>query len=366
MRSSRSKFLQWGVFLGVLSLALSAWVIFGHDRIEVVRFATFNASMIRNQEGQLAADLAGEDPQARAVAEVIQRVAPDVLLLNEFDFDLHGEALRLFVDRYLGVGQNGAPPMRYDFSFSLPVNPSGRMVLLSRYPILVSEVRTFQQFPWQSMPSALLPDDAPEGLESLRLSSRGHWDVPVVLSADLTVHVLASHPTPPNSEDNRRRNHDEIRFWADYILPQRAGYIVDDDRKVGGLAEGAPFVIMGDLNADPTDGDGLPGTMAQLLEHERVQGDTAPRSEGAVEQSRLQWEANSLHRGDPGQDTADFDDRDGPGNLRVDYVLPSLELQIEGLGVFWPGRNDPFFVAVGTDPFPGTDHRLVWLDVAVR
>lgn len=362
------------MILGVLGLVLSAWVIFAHDRIEVVRFATFNVSMNRDQEGQLAADLAGEDPQARAVAEVIQRVAPDVLLLNEFDFDPDGEALRLFGEQYLGVGQNGAPPMRYDFSFSLPVNGFGSgsfpgkhgMVLLSRYPILSGEARTFQQFTWQSMPSALLPDSPAEVLQGLRLSSKSHWDVSVVLSAELTVHVLVSHPTPPISDDNRRRNHDEVRFWADYINPQRAGYIVDDRGGIGGLAAGAAFVIMGDLNADPSDGDSLPGTIGQLLENPRVQGNTAPRSEGGVEQSQLQWAANSLHRGDPGQDTADFDDTDGPGNLRVDYVLPSVELQVEGLGVFWPRRNDPLFVPVGTDPFPGSDHRLVWLDVRVR
>ena len=362
------------MILGVLGLVLSAWVIFAHDRIEVVRFATFNVSMIRDQEGQLAADLAGEDPQARAVAEVIQRVAPDVLLLNEFDFDPDGEALRLFGEQYLGVGQNGAPPMRYDFSFSLPVNGFGSgsfpgkhgMVLLSRYPILPGEARTFQQFTWQSMPSALLPDSPAEVLQGLRLSSKSHWDLSVVLSAELTVHVLVSHPTPPISDENRRRNHDEVRFWADYINPQRAGYIVDDRGGIGGLAAGAAFVIMGDLNADPSDGDSLPGTIGQLLENPRVQGNTAPRSEGGVEQSQLQWAANSLHRGDPGQDTADFDDTDGPGNLRVDYVLPSVELQVEGLGVFWPRRNDPLFVPVGTDPFPGSDHRLVWLDVRVR
>jgi len=62
-----------------------------------VRFATFNAYLNRNSSGELIADLSdpndqlGEtsnsDLQTRAVAEIIQRVNPDVLLLNEFDFE---------------------------------------------------------------------------------------------------------------------------------------------------------------------------------------------------------------------------------------------------------------------------------------
>ena len=54
----------------------------------------------------------------------------------------------------------------------------------------------------------------------LRLSCKIHWDVPVQIGSE-TVHFLVSHPTPPafdGPEDrNGRRNHDEIRFWADYI-----------------------------------------------------------------------------------------------------------------------------------------------------
>jgi hypothetical protein len=64
-----------------------------------VRFATFNASLNRNAAGQLVADLTTPaNQQARNVAETIQRVRPDVLLINEFDFDESGEAARLFQD----------------------------------------------------------------------------------------------------------------------------------------------------------------------------------------------------------------------------------------------------------------------------
>src|SRR5690606_29210447 len=104
------------------------------------------------------------------------------------------------------------------------------MAVLSKFPILEDEVRTFQTFLWKDMPGALLPDDpntaapadwySPEELAAFRLSSKSHWDVPVDVNGN-TVHVLASHPTPPTfdgAEDrNGLRNHDEIRFWADYV-----------------------------------------------------------------------------------------------------------------------------------------------------
>ena len=75
------------------------------------RFATFNASLNRAVEGELVANLSTpDDVQAQAVAEVIQRVRPDVLLINEFDFDAEGLAARLFQRNYLSVGQTGPCP----------------------------------------------------------------------------------------------------------------------------------------------------------------------------------------------------------------------------------------------------------------
>ena len=54
----------------------------------------------------------------------------------------------------------------------------------------------------------------------LPLSSKNHWDVPVRIGKR-TLHLLISHPTPPafdGPEDrNGKRNHDEIRFWRDYL-----------------------------------------------------------------------------------------------------------------------------------------------------
>jgi len=258
------------------------------------------------------------------------------------------------------------------------------MAVLSMYPIDLDDVRTYQLFKWKDMPGALLPDDpdtpepadwytpGPE-LDSFRLSSKSHWDIPLEIG-NTTVHFLVSHPTPPVFDDppfyppgvdfNGRRNFDEIRFWADYIIPSRSGYIYDDDGNFGGLEPGAMFVIAGDQNSDPLDGDSIPGAIQQLLDHPLVNTNVTPSSEGAVEQAALQGGANATHLSDPAFDTADFSDS-APGNLRADYVLPRKNLRILDAGVFWPTTSDPFFPLVGVFPFPSSDHRLVWIDVDV-
>ena len=177
--------------------------------------------------------------------------------------------------------------------------------------------------------------------------------------AGTVVHLLASHPTPPvfdGPEDrNGARNADEIRFWADYVSGE--DYIRDDAGGRGGLPDGAHFVIAGDLNADPVDGESVPGAVRQLTEHPRVDASVIAASEGGAAAAAAQGGANAAHRGDPRYDTADFRD-EAPGNLRVDYVLPSAGLEITGTGVFWPVEGEP-----GADLIDASDHRLVWLDI---
>lgn len=361
-----------------------------------VRFATYNASLNRSTEGQLVADLSTPaNAQAGAVAEVIQRTRPDVLLVNEFDFDAGHVALRLFQDNYLSVSRNGSTPISYPYAYTAPVNtgvPSGfdlnndgvvggpddaygfgffpgqfGMAVYSRFPIDEDAIRTFQLFRWADMPGALIPPGwfSPAELAAVRLSSKSHWDVPIEIGRR-TVHFLVSHPTPPvfdGPEDrNGRRNFDEIRLWADYITPGRAGYLYDDAGRRGGLKPGSLFVIAGDQNSDPNDGDSIPGAVQQLIDHPLVR-DPLPASAGAVEQTLLQGGVNLTHRTPAQYDTADF--AEPPGNLRADYVLPRKSLQVIRSAVFWPTTADPLFRLVGVFPFPTSDHKLVWVDLRV-
>lgn len=381
----------------------------GHPGVghRTLRAATYNLSLNRATEGELVADLStGDDAQAATVAEVIQHANPDVVLLNEFDYSGDADpyaAADLFRENYLEVPQGTGKPVEYPYAFVAPSNtgiPSGfdlnnngavgggddalgfglfpgqyGMLVLSKYPIQHDRVRTFQDFKWQDMPGALLPDDpataAPadwysaEELAVLPLSSKSHWDVPVRVGRE-TVHVLAAHPTPPSfdgAEDrNGLRNHDEIRFWADYVRGGwRSWYQYDDEGRRGGLRPGSSFVIVGDYNADPVDGDSVDSAIDQLLRHPRIT-DPQATSAGAPEASALQAGANLAHQGDPAFDTADFADT-APGNLRVDYVLPSRDLRIRDAGVFWPVAADPLSRLTGVYPFPSSDHRLTWTDL---
>jgi hypothetical protein len=242
-----------------------------------VRFATVNASLNRAAEGALVSDLSQPgNSQADAVAEIIQRSRPDVLLINEFDYVDGGLALKLFQDNYLSVAHGDAAPIAYRYRYAAPSNTgisSGLdfdnangivtergtrgygedsfgfgefpgqygMAVYSRYPIVRREVRTFRDFLWKDMPEALLPDDpataaeddfySAEELEVFRLSSKSHWDLPLRIEGE-SVHFLVSHPTPPTfdgpEDRNGARNHDEIRFWSDYVRPGRSGYVYDD------------------------------------------------------------------------------------------------------------------------------------------
>ncbi len=394
------------VIVLMLGIVASAQAGDKDDDELIVRFSTFNASLNRFNAGDLATELSSPgSAQPDVIAEIIQRTRPDVLLINEFDYDAGHVALAGFQDNYLSAPHNGAAPIVYPYRFTAPSNTgifsgfdldnSGAagdfvpndsfgfgffpgqygMAVYSMFPIDEAAVRTFQLFLWKDMPGALLPFYPDTGepwysdeeLEVFRLSSKSHWDVPILIEGK-TVHFLTSHPTPPvfdGPEDrNGTRNHDEIRFWADYIIPSRSGYIYDDQGHWGGITPGDPFVIAGDLNSDPLDGDSIPGSAQLLLEHPLVNTKVTPSSLGGAQQSQLTGGANDAHLSDPAYDTADFNDF-APGNLRADYVLPRKQLRIDDAGVFWPLNTDPLFDLVGTFPFPSSDHRLVWIDVRI-
>ena len=367
------------------------------EALPAVRFATYNTSLYSDEDGGLVKRLQGDDADARKIAAVLQRVRPDVVLLNEFDYDGEGRAADLFQERYLAVGQQGGAPLRYPFRYLAEVNTgvasgldidgdgqvgkSGRaagndawgyglhpgqygMLVLSMYPLDIERVRSFRLLKWSAMPQARRPADPATGKpihseatwRQLRLSSKSHWDIPV-LTPQGEIHFLTSHPTPPTfdgpEDRNGKRNADEIRLWAEYISGKPAPWLCDDRQHCGGLGDGARFVIAGDLNADPLDGDSAPHSITQLLDSPRVLESQVPTGAGGAEQARRYGFAR---KGATTAHTADF----GPkvGTLRIDYVLPSRGLQVRDAGIAWPAAGTPEAAFSNA-----SDHHAVWIDV---
>ena len=88
----------------------------------------------------------------------------------------------------------------------------------------------------------------------------------------------------------------------------------------------------------------------------------APEGLGGPFAAKKDGQVNARHRGDPALDTVDWPDHAGrPGNLRVDYVLPSKRLTVTGSGVLWPLPE----TSLGRDVMRASRHRLVWVDIAL-
>ncbi len=178
-----------------------------------LRVATYNTSLYDDASGGLIRRLQSGDGNARRIAAVLQRVRPDLVLLNEFDFDADHRAAELFQRDYLQVAQaGGGEALRYPYRYLAPVNTGvasgldldrdgllggegrGRgndawgyglhpgqygMLVLSRYPIDSAQVRTFQLLKWSALPGARQPRDPATGTawypaaiwSQLRLSS---------------------------------------------------------------------------------------------------------------------------------------------------------------------------------------------------
>lgn len=404
---------RWVVALLMFVLIAGCRPEAGSPEDATLRIMTYNIEDVRT------ADLRDpEHPRLQKAASVIQRLRPDILLINEMTYDqpgapgvpegaAAGQNGRRFVENFLAIAQTDTlEPITYQ-AFMAPVNTGlasghdlnndGRVV--TDYPapqatpesgapapqtpedraygndawgfgvfpgqygmalfvrndlqILRDAVRTFRLFEWADMPDALKPTRPESGepwyaedeWDAMRLSSKSHWDVPVRLPDGRTLHVLASHPTPPSfdgpEDRNGYRNHDEIRLWADYLSD--AGYLRDDSSQAGGLADDALFVIMGDQNADPDEGDTYQTPIRLLLDHERVQGDVTPRADSTAQAAYPDLDPD---------DTAQW-------GLRVDYVLPSEGLTVERSGVWRPIGTDTAGVAV-------SDHFPVWIDIALQ
>lgn len=371
------------------SAAAGAPAPVGPTRVRVALFNIWELSSAKILD--VDARGVGVDPQARAAATIIQHIRPDVLVINEIDHDYDSPdgdlALnaRRFASAYLATGE---APLTFEHAWAAPNNTgilSGvdldgnghvatvddvgdrqhgddsfgfglypgqySIAVLSRFAVDEAAVRSFREFLWTDLPGNHIPEGfySEQALAVFRLSSKSHQDVPLRIGEG-RLHLLLSHPTPivfDGDEDrNGRRNFDEIKLWADYL---RGGEgLRDDQGNSGGYGAADPFVVIGDLNARPGVAESVydgRSAISQLLEHPRVR-DTAEVaiSPGAPDGVPT---ATTAFRGQ---------------GARIDYVLPSLDLQVLDGGVFWPDvAVDPAGAALATE---ASDHRLVWIDVA--
>lgn len=314
-------------------------------------------------------DILRDDEQVVAVLDVLRHADADILVLAGLDYDLHAVALQLLAERLDDYPfRFQGPPNRgllltqdrdKDGRLGEPEDAEGyaefvgqgAMAILSRLPILEDQIRDFSAFRWKDLPNHIALSD---GKDPERLSTTSHWDVPIALAEDRTVHLLTWHATAPvfdgPNDRNGRRNHDEAAFWAAYLA--------------GELPQAPPqnFLLLGVANADPFDGDSRSEGIRALLNHKELQ-DPRPTSVGATRAASRDGGVNETHQGPPSLDTVDWPDglRD-PGNLRVDYILPARMLEVVGSGVLWPDENDPISPQVAQ----ASRHRLVWLDIAIE
>ncbi|MEM8537859.1 MAG: endonuclease/exonuclease/phosphatase family protein [Pseudomonadota bacterium] len=318
---------------------------------ETFRIATYAAPLSRDGPGLLLRDLKrADDPQADAIVGVIDDVAPDVLILTDFDYDLDGLALaqfaRLLADDlpvHFSLMPNAGVPSGFDLDGNGWLGDArdaygygrfagdGGIAILSRYPVVHDHVKDFTSMLWTDLPGARLPQ-TPEGpfpstdaQAAMRLSSSAHWLVPLALPDGSSVALMTFAATPPvfdGPEDaNGLRNRDELRLWQ-AVLDGIFGPVPDS------------FVIAGNANLDPLAGAGYRDAMVAFLADPRLQD---PLS---------------------GQPTADWN-REEIGRLRVSYVLPSTDWTVVDAGVYWPANG----TSLGADGADAGPHRLVWVDI---
>lgn len=329
----------------------------GAGGAEPLRIVTWDPGLTRDGPGLLLRDIRKGDAQARAAAQVIAALAPDVILLTCIDWD--HEALAL--DAFAGLLAQTGHAMPHSFAArpnrgmptGLDLDGDGRrggagdaqgfgrfsgqdsMAILSRLPL--GPAVDHSAFLWRDLPGNLMPPTSAQVASVQRLSSTAHWDV-AVETPQGPLHLLAWAATPPAfgpSDRNSRRNHDEATFWLHHLPP-------------------APFVLIGNVNLDMADGDGRREALDALLEHAR---DSAPKGQWQPPQTGV----NARHQGDPALDTAEFSDT-GPGNLRVDYILPAKGLTVIDSGVLWPAPEEPMAQILNR----ASNHRPVWLDLELE
>lgn len=299
--------------------------------------ATYNTGLSRDGPGLLLRDILRDAPQVQAVAKVIASAAPDVILLQDVDYDASLIAARALSDKVRDFGHTFdhvfafAPNTGVQSGFDL--NSDGRsngfadahgygryagqagMVLLSRFPIRSATDHSRQLWAdWDGADPTEIRAAWGEGGAHLRLASTGQWLVTLDLPSGQGLTLLAFHATPSvfdGPEDrNGLRNRDELRFLAEAI------------EGINGH-----FVLLGDANNDPQKGEGRKVGIKALLDNPRL-------SDPLKGIPTVDWHALGL------------------GWMRVDYVLPAGHLRIIGAGRHMPPPAGQ-----------ASRHRLIWVDI---
>ena len=292
---------------------------------------------------------------------VLQALDADVLVLTGIDYDFGGEALAAL---NLRLGQGAYPfvmALRPNSGVATGLDLDGNgqlgeprdaqgygrfagqaaMAVLSRVPILTAQARDFSGFLWRDLPGADLPPDmSPDARAIQRLSTSGHWQVPLDLGNGATLRLLVWYATPPvfdGPEDrNGRRNHDEAAFWL-RLMDGDLPFPPPDD----------PFILLGQSNLDPLDGQGRRAAMQALLSHKALQ-DPEPRGTSG--------RSDPGQTGDPALDTALYD---GIGGLRVEVILPSASLNVSAAGILSPPDGDQMAATLTT----ASRHWPIWVEI---
>ncbi|MFS4581020.1 endonuclease/exonuclease/phosphatase family protein [Phaeobacter sp. C3_T13_0] len=345
--------------LAVIAAALLPLICFADAKsTKPLRIASFNTELSRKGPGLLLRDLhRGNDPQIVAILDVLTQANADIVVLQGVDWDNDNRAItelrnqlvkRLTRYSYIYAAQpNTGLPTGLDMDgdkrrgsardaqgYGHFTGQDG-MAILSRFPILFAEIRNFSDLHWKDLPGAVLPehpDGEPfpsrEAQAIQRLSTTGHWVVPILIPDGTRLTVLAFQATPPlfdGPEDrNGLRNRDEIRLWQ-LLLDGALG-----------PAPHSPWVIAGGANLDPDRGAGMRQAIRDLLTDPRLQNTIPHDPTGSV--ATVDWGESR--------------------RMRVDYLLPSVDVSVQDSGVLWPK-------SIGSEARPASRHALIWVDLLI-
>lgn len=280
--------------------------------------------------------LSGKAFDVQAAAQMIAASKADVIVLQSIDYDAGNRTLAAFRDIIAEEGLDyphifAAPPNAGLYT-GIDLNGDGRlgpedrqgygrfhgqagMAILSRFPFDKRGFTDLSGLIWAAQPWATLPPMSDEARAQQRLSSIGHWRIPIQLPDGSLIQLLTLHASPPvfdGPEDrNGLRNGDEIRLIHKELDTLGA----------------ALFVILGDLNNDPDLGEGLKAPLHALLNDPRLADAAAPFP------------------------TADWRDL-GLLPMRVSYILPQRALTVSAHGQIAP-------------PAGASRHSLIWADLTV-